>query len=247
MKKNIGITLGFIIVYVIFLVVLAPASLLTKGVTLPNYVQLQGLSGTLWQPKISRLVVQNLTIHNIEAKLSPLSLITLSPVVAANFGGGLDEGPEGKTTLELTSQSLQLTDTQVEFSADLVVPYLPSPVPIEAFGLVIVDVETLTMEGGKCMNAGGVVRWRKGALAAFNESVDLGEFTGQISCQNSMLTLDIAANNSLGLSFTAQVSSNGRVSGSGFVKPGASFPAKLKDLLSFIGKPDSQGRYRVRF
>ena len=53
-------------------------------------------------------------------------------------------------------------------------------------------------------------------------------------------------NNNLGLSYRAQVKQGGRVSGSGYLTPAEKFPEQLKAALNFLGKADSQGRYRLK-
>jgi general secretion pathway protein N len=40
---------------------------------------------------------------------------------------------------------------------------------------------------------------------------------------------------------------SGRVSGNGFLKPGAKFPPELINALPFLGRKDNQGRYRLFF
>lgn len=247
MKQKIGIAVTFIAVYFVFLVVLAPVSLIKSWITLPNNIELHSLSGTLWQPNLARLDIENLSVYDIEARLSPLSLLLFSPKVNAEFGGGLNDGPQGKATLELSSDLFSLTNTYVEFPANLVVPYIQSLLPVEAFGLVVVNVQELVMKAGSCVVAKGDVNWRSGAVSALNETVEVGNFNGNLSCESSLLTLTITPDNNLGLSFKAQVSHTGRIGGNGFVKPGKNFPSKLNDVLSFIGRPDNQGRYRVRF
>ncbi len=247
MKKSIGIVVGFIAVYLIFLIALAPASALMSWVVVPKHVSMHGLSGTIWQPKVEQLDIQNLSVHNIELALSPWSLMTLSPSVSATFGGGLSDGPQGMAELQVSGQSLVLTNTVVEFPAQYIVPYLKTPVPVEAFGLVLFNAQEITMDGGQCVKASGSVQWQKGALTALDENVELGNFNGTLRCENDLLTLDIDPKNVLGLSFLSQVNDEGKVSGSGYIKLGNDFPTKLKGVLSFLGKPDNQGRYRVYF
>ncbi len=246
MKKVVGIAVGFIVVYVFFLISSAPASLISQFISLPNNVLMNNITGTIWQANIERVEMQTVNVHEVDIDLSPMSVLMLSPQVSVRFGGGLYDGPTGDANISISEQDLVIHHAHVELPAQQIVPYLKTPVPVEAFGLVQLDITTLSYSNGQCQNAEGRIAWQRGALSALGENIELGQFDGVISCQDNVLTVEILPKNTLGLSFTAQLNLQGRLSGQGFVKPAANFPAKLKDALVFLGKPDREGRYRIR-
>jgi general secretion pathway protein N len=120
------------------------------------------------------------------------------------------------------------------------------PIPLIAGGNVNIKVTEFTLGKPICQRAIGNITWHKAGVTAFDQRIALGSIAAGISCQQGALALAIDPNNNLGLTFTAYVRSRG-VSGSGFLKPGEKFPSTLQSVLPFLGKVDSQGRYRLSF
>lgn len=240
----------FIAAYLVFLIATAPASLITSFVTLPKNISVAGLNGSIWQPKADQISAQvskqNIVVENVEANVSLLSLLMMSPSADISFGSTLSEGLAGVANVGASGNQIALNDVAIELPASLVVPYLKAPIPVEAFGMVQVNIDTLVMEQQSCIAAQGNISWQRAAVTALDNTVELGNFNGTLSCQQDVLTLDIAPKNNLGLSFSAYLRKNGRLTGDGTIKPGAKFPKVLNDVLPFIGKKDSQGRYRIK-
>jgi len=245
MKKVVGTVVGFIAVYIVFLVVSAPASLLVQWSELPKQVSVGEVSGSVWSPKIARIDVQDVSVHQLDAKVSVLSLLTFSPSVSASFGGALVDGPSGNVELNVSGNTFSLTQSNIELPASLIAPYIQSPIPVDAFGMVNLTLAELDYQNGQCSVADGKVVWQRAAISALEQEIDLGDFNATLSCEEQRITLTILPDNDLGLSFKAQLTPQGRLTGTGFVKPGAKFPAQLKETLMFLGRPDNQGRYRL--
>ncbi|WP_286264536.1 type II secretion system protein N [Thalassotalea atypica] len=245
MKKVVTAVAVFIAVYTVFLVVNAPASILTYGAKLPKNIALHNFSGTLWQSHVERVDVDKFSVFDVNAQLSPLSLALLTPTVKVTFGGGLYEGPQGQGVISTDGERIDIIGAELEVAANTIAPFINSPIPVQAFGLIRANIERFDYQAGQCSNASGHVKWLNAALSAMGEQVELGQFDAELACVDNLLTLNIQPTNKLGLSFSGQLMKNGRLSGSGFIKPGAGFPSKLRELLSFLGKPDQQGRYRI--
>ena len=97
-----------------------------------------------------------------------------------------------------------------------------------------------------CKELQGDIHWRKAGVTGFEEKVNLGALSATLSCEKGELVADVDPKNDLGLSYRAQLKQGGRFTGSGYLTPGAKFPEQLIAVLSFIGKPDNQGRYRLK-
>ncbi len=246
MKKVLGIAAIFIASYVVFAACYAPASLLTNSIALPKHVAIEQLEGTLWHAKAKRVNVGEVSVSDLDAQVNFFSLLLLSPEVNVTFGDRLGESPQGSASIVVDSETIAAKDARISLPASLVAPYVKSPVPIEAFGMVNADIASIIYQGNTCSEAIGKVNWERAAVSSLGETIELGRFDGQLRCDNKQPVLDISPNNLLGLSFSARLLANGRLTGSGFIKPDENFPPKLKDLLQFIGKPDNQGRYRIR-
>ena len=139
----------------------------------------------------------------------------------------------------------------MEIAASEVAPYLLLPVPVEAFGVAKLNLEQLELDSMKCQQASGTLSWQRAAATAMEQTVELGDFEGDIRCQNTgkekALAIEVNSDNNLGLSYTASINAKGQVQGQGFIKPGEKFPKQLSQALPFIGNPDNQGRYQLVF
>jgi general secretion pathway protein N len=90
------------------------------------------------------------------------------------------------------------------------------------------------------------LQWRNAGITAFDKKVEFGTLKAKLTCDKGELVVDINPENDLGLSYRAQLKQGGRFSGSGYLTPGTKFPEQLRSALSFLGKPDNQGRYRLK-
>jgi general secretion pathway protein N len=99
-----------------------------------------------------------------------------------------------------------------------------------------------------CSKAQGEVLWSRAGVVALEQNIKLGKFTTEISCDEGNLLAKVSPKNNLGLSFDGVLTlATQKISGKGYLQPGAKFPTQLKSALSFIGRPDNQGRYQLRF
>lgn len=251
MKKWFAMLAIFLSSYLIFLLASAPLTLLTNNIKLPNNISIQGVSGSIWQGKIASAIINQNKIEKISTDVSFWSLFTLSPSVKVSFGDAMLAGPEGKFTLNISSTQLALSKLEVFISANDVAKQLPLPIPVSAQGNIEVNMPTLQLAIGEkltCKAAQGDVIWLRAGVVALDQNIKLGRFIADISCKDGDFLAVVSPKNNLGLSFDAVLAlPEQRPSGQGYLKPGAKFPNELKSALSFLGRPDNQGRYRLRF
>ncbi len=237
--------------YLMFLLASAPLNLLTNNIKLPKNISIQGVTGSIWQGEIASVIINQNKIDKISTDLSFWSLFTLSPKVDVNFGDAMLAGPEGKFTLQVSSEDLALSDLALFISANDVANQLPLPIPVSAQGNIEVNIPSLhlsTADKLSCTQAQGDVIWLRAGVVALEQNITLGRFRADISCKDGDLLAVIPPKNNLGLSFDAVFAlPEQRPSGQGYLKPGVKFPNELKSALSFLGRPDNQGRYRLRF
>lgn len=247
LKIKIAVAALLVAAYLVFVIALTPAALLVEHSKLPKGLAVGEVSETIWSPQISAVRYQGVTVHQISAEVSALSLLGLSLAADVKFGSNLSDGPEGQGHLALNQNELTISDFKVQMPAAEIAPLLPLPVELDAFGQAEATIETLTLAGNQCVTAKGKFTWQRAAVNAFEQSIELGNFKGEISCQQGKLAVKVLPDNRLGLQYTALVSLTGRISGQGYLTPGNNFPAKLRDTLPFIGKPDAQGRYELKY
>jgi general secretion pathway protein N len=246
MKEWFAYGAVFLSAYLFFVVVTLPAKVVLGYVTLPKNVVLQGVSGSVWQTKITEVSYKKVSLHQVTASLNFWSLFTLDPTLKVNFGDALLAGPEGILTVSGLLAQLTITHGEVLISANDIAQQLTLPIPLIAAGNVKIKLDEFILGKPICQQALGRIAWHKAGVTAFDQRIALGTISADMSCQQGALALAIDPKNNLGLTFTAYVRSKG-ASGTGFLKPGKKFPATLQSVLPFLGKADNQGRYRLNF
>jgi len=251
MKKWFACVAIFLSSYLVFLLANAPLALVTNNIDLPRNIEIQGVSGSIWQGEIASVIINSNEIRQIKTSVSFWSLLSLSPSAQINFGDAMLAGPEGKLTLEVSSEQLSLTEVEVFVSANDIAKQLSLPIPVTAQGNVELTLDTIvlsTAEKLSCSQAKGDVTWLRAGASALEQNIKLGKFSAAISCAEGNLLAMVNPNNDLGLSFDGVLAlPSKKLSGKGYLKPGAKFPTQLKSALSFLGRADNQGRYRLSF
>lgn len=253
MKNKFAIGGIFLITYLVFLIATLPTAFVLNQVPLPNKikktVQFSGVSGTIWQTDIAQMAINGTRIEKVRAKLNFWSLFKLTPTLDIAFGDSFSAGPEGKLTLVISQKKAVVDDLILLIQANKIAQQLTLPLPLSAEGNVELTVANaeIDLRKNQCTALTGNIDWAKARVEAFDKNIKLGQLNADIACEEGALAVTISPNNDLGLTFNAYVRPNGKVSGNGFLKPGAKFPAELNDALPFLGNKDSRGRYRLVF
>jgi len=250
MKNKFGLGVIFLITYIGFLIATLPTTLVLNQFSLPNKINVSGVTGSVWKTNIEQVTIGTTSIQKVKAKLGFWSLLTLTPQLSITFGDSFIAGPEGEFELVLSSEKAEIKDLKLFVKANEIAQQLTLPLPISAQGdveLTVLNAEIDLKEKNQCITAKGAVVWSKAGVVALEQNIKLGKFNADIDCENGALALILSPKNDLGLTFNAYVREGAQVSGNGFLKPGAKFPEALNDTLPFLGKKDSQGRYRLSF
>jgi len=247
MKKWFAYGAIFFGTYLVFLIATMPATWVTSFINLPKNSQVSELSGSVWQSYAKQVRVDDVEINNVSSELSVLSLLTLDPTVNLSFGGALVSGPEGKLTVSQLLDQIKVTELDISLAANQITEKLNLPIPVEAHNDIGIKVDEFIIGKPICEQMSGSITWQKASVTALSETVKLGALSADLTCEKGALTITVAPKNDLGLTFTAYLRNMNKASGNGFLKPGANFPKEIRPILSFIGKADNQGRYRLNF
>ena len=251
MKKWFAIVAIFLSSYIAFLLASMPLALVVNNIKLPRNIEIQGVSGTVWQGEIASVVSNNNSIEQIKTKVSFWSLFSLAPSIEVNFGDAMLAGPEGKFTLKVSAEQLALSDVEVFIAAKDIIKQLTLPIPVTAQGNIELYLSSLVLTTGdklSCSQAQGELTWLRAGVVALEQNIKLGKFTVAISCKEGDLLAKLSPKNNLGLSFDGVLAlPTQRPSGQGYLQPDAKFPPQLKSALTFLGRADNQGRYQLRF
>lgn len=247
MKKKFAYGAIFLSVYFVFLMATMPASWVVSFIKLPKNIQVSELSGTVWQTHAKQVRVADVEINDVNSELSLISLFMFDPQITLTFGGALVNGPEGKLVANQLLSQIKITDLNISVAANDIAEKLTLPIPIQAHNFLDIKINEFVIGKPICQLMAGSITWKKATVTALSEKVELGALSANLACEKGALTFTMSPKNDLGLTFTAYVRSMKKVSGNGFLKPGAKFPTKIKPVLPFIGNADNQGRYRLSF
>ena len=250
MKNKLILGALVLLAYLGFLIATLPSAWVLNQVSVPKNIALSGISGSIWQTKVQQVSINGTRISDVNANLSALSLLTLTPKLAVTFGDALTAGPEGALQLAISADNASISDATVLVKANAIAQQLTLPLPMTAQGDVEINIQSAQVSLGNqphCTSATGSIDWSKAGIVAFERNIALGNLAADISCENKALAIILNPKNDLGLTFNAYVRSQGKISGNGFLQPGEKFPVALNDALSFLGNKDSQGRYKLSF
>lgn len=251
MKKWFILGAVFFVSYLVFIVSTLPLALIINHSKLPKNVTIQAVSGTLWKGEVAQITIDKQVINKVETQLSFWSLFTLTPKIDMTFGSDVLNGPQGKLTLAVSKNTLQLSDVSIFLNANIIANKISLPVPITAKGEVELQLSdmTIALDTYQCSEVKGQVHWTRASVVAMENNVKFGQLSADLDCEKGKLLVRFSPKNDIGLNFSAYVSVEGQkvnISGNGHIKPGVNFPTQLKSVLPFLGKPDTKGRYRLK-
>ena len=183
-------------------------------------------------------------VSNVNWKFQPSALL------AASAGANIDFEVLGGTGKGLVRRNLagdvMLTDGKLQVPATNVEQFLPSTVGdfAELAGVLLTDIEELELENNLLKRTQGKVVWSNAEIV---DAIKLGVVVfdivpegdlhmGKLSNTGGELTLrgDVTLDQSG--SFKADIQ----------IKPTPQTPAHVEGLLKLIGRPASDGSYRIR-
>ena len=74
-KKSIKYISFVIILYLFFLIINIPATLVISSIKVPNNIKISSISGTLWSGEINKLTYSGVNLGRLNWELSPLNLL----------------------------------------------------------------------------------------------------------------------------------------------------------------------------
>jgi general secretion pathway protein N len=245
-------SLIFLCSLVVFLIITLPAGVVVKQLTLPKNIHYQSVDGTVWHPVINKVQLEDISLSTIELQLSPWSLLSVNPTITAKIGRDFLVEPEGQLTIDQLLDQGRLTNLSAKLAANVIAERLTLPIKIKAAGLVTLTVEQWqgfisSDQSRLCSTLSGHINWNNAAVTAYQQTIELGKFTANLSCENGQIHAQVLDNNRLGLSADIYLNKQGKITGDGFIKPNANMPKELAPLLPMLGRQDNQGRYRLQF
>lgn len=225
-----------------------PASVVLSYAPMPREVALDGTTGTIWQGSAQNVRFQQYSIGDVSWQFSWSSLLTLSPEYSLRFGRGSTLGLSGRGNLGVSMSGAYLENVLTSIPADTVVQYAPIPVPIKAGGQLELAIRSLNYASPWCSSGDGSLSWSAGYIESPIGSLGLGPTIVDLGCEDSVLSASGSQSSNQVLSeFSATVTPNRQYQTQAWFKPESEFPTNMRQQLSWLGNPDSEGRYSFNY
>ncbi|RLV60775.1 type II secretion system protein N [Parashewanella curva] len=234
-------------VYLIFLVVLMPVSVVMRFVTLPPQVQVTGVGGSIWQGSIDTVQAYGRQVEQVEWTIHPYSLLTGTLNVDVKIGTR-NSAIYAKTKLQLTRSTMNLTDLMLQTDSKTLVGDTRLPLRSKVAGDITLGISEFTYGQPWCEALSGNLQLH--GLEVNNQFGDFpfGSFRLGLDCdQGEVIVTTSEKDNQIGVSGRLWLKANNQVQLQAKIKPTASMPASVRDNLNYLGQADPQGAYPLTY
>ncbi|MFT6895812.1 MAG: general secretion pathway protein N [Paraglaciecola sp.] len=247
MKSVFKWAIPCLLVYVLFLIIKLPAVQVLARLPLPEDIELNGVSGTIWNGQARQLLVRGLPIEQLSWQLEFLPLLTGTVQVYVD-GGNIRQMDEIsiKGDISLAEDQLQADNLQLYLPTDWVIASLALPIAVNASGRFKLILQELDYSD-HCQVLNGKGHWLKAQVQGNGQQIALGNFDADLSCVNQEIVLTVNEPNRFGLSAVARIPADLTFSVSGRFKPDPDLPPEVHQAAQFFGQKDGQGYYSLQF
>ncbi|HHQ4636445.1 TPA: GspN family type II secretion system protein ExeN [Aeromonas veronii] len=251
MKKRILIASLFLAAYFVFLLATLPAALVARHLPLPanvaNLLKLEGVSGTLWSGQIARLQYASESVNQLRWDLNGWSLLRFAPEVAIRFGDR--NGLNGQGVVGWNGAAFG-RDLTLNAPAPWLLSRVPMrlPIPLTVSGQLQLKVEQFAQGNPWCDNLYGNLDWYNASADTPAGKLDLADPELKLTCLDSKLVAELKqGSDAVQTMGRLELQPNGQYLFQGTLKPGPALPPQMQQGLPFLGQPDSQGRFPLRY
>ncbi|MGB2078501.1 MAG: type II secretion system protein N [Vibrio sp.] len=250
MKKSIYV-LVFSLFFVVSALVHIPAAWVYQWLPQSSQVKVSGISGTPWQGQASRLSVDNYQLGQVQWHFKPLKLLLAHLEYEVEFGQGSQLQLMGKGKVGLGFGGAYARDVLASMPAiqAMALANLPASIPVNVKGQLELTLNELDYGFPWCQSGQGSLIWTRAQIESPLANLNPGPVRSDFSCQDNKIQAkgnqqspQVSAGFDVNL-IAGDRPDQGSFQVDSWFKPGAEFPNELASQLSWLGEPDSQGRY----
>lgn len=251
MKTGIKLTLLGLAAFLIFLIVSAPAAVLTK--TLEHYTPayFQNVTGTLWSGRAGGLQISGINAGPVIWKIHPASLLRGVLSVTLQFGRQTPATQlRGNAAVE-ASLSGVVTVKQAHLDTEATWAFARAAIPIAATGQLALDIDRLVVDPQKPLpRIQAVVQWLNAGVS-YPSVYNLGAYRLQLAHQPEDEPQTIVGtvhdvNSPLKINGTAQLDAGYNYTLNVNVGTTPAAPADLQRVLPLLGNQKPDGSVDIR-
>ncbi|MGL5537599.1 MAG: type II secretion system protein N, partial [Aeromonas veronii] len=122
------------------------------------------------------------------------------------------------------------------------------PIPITVTGQLQLKVEQFAQGNPWCDNLYGNLDWYNASADTPAGKLDLADPELKLTCLDSKLVAELKqGSDAVQTMGRLELQPNGQYLFQGTLKPGPALPPQMQQGLPFLGQPDSQGRFPLRY
>lgn len=176
---KLKISFALISLYLMSLVMTAPAALITPFIPGNAGIKIGSLSGTLWNGQLSQVNYRNqVLLQKLTWKFDWLALLQLKLKADLKF----NNGRAGIASVVYGFSGLVVSDVNVKMDASELIPYLKLPITVKALGRFTLVVENVTQGLPYCTELDGYLVWHDAKLETELANIDLASPSVDLSC-----------------------------------------------------------------
>lgn len=245
-----GLILLFLLAFAVTVVLKFPVAGVLPHVNI-NPVKLSGVSGSVWNGSAQSVTLPpaadqpNIPINNVNWKVKPGTLLSGSAGADVDFEVLGGKG-EGLVKRNLTGDVF-VTDGKLQVPAKELEQFLPLPVAQFA-GILLADIEELELENNLLKSTQGKLIWSNAEIISpAISTLKLGQVVFDVVPQGDLHVGNLSSSNGqLELSGAIELDQTGNYKADILIKPTADAPPQINNVLNFVGRPASDGSYRIR-
>jgi general secretion pathway protein N len=250
MKLNIRLIALGLCAFVIFLIVSAPATLLTGILSSNAPVEFNDVSGTVWHGQAMQITAQNIVIGPVEWTVHPWYMLRgelAGKLVIHNSTSS--DNVAGSMWLSFRIPGvLKIRDTNI--SADAEWAFMQAAVPIAARGRVLVHIEELQARKDTLPKIVATLSWQNAGVS-YPQDYSLGSYEIKVQHQPEndpeFIVADISDQNSpLHVNGQARLNAGGEYQLNIKLSADPDAPADITRVLPLLGTAQDDGSVNVQ-
>lgn len=242
--KLIGLFLLGLLAFAVTIIWKFPAAGVLPHVNLAPMV-VSGVSGSVWRGAAASVVAPNAPqpVTNLRWRVLPQALLQASAGVQLDFdwAGGAGQAD----VVRSVAGDITVSDATMQLPASSLEEYLPLPVAQFA-GTLNAAVDTMIVVQNRLRTTTGKVIWRN-AVVSGAVNAKLGQITVDVAPEGEAhLATLVNSAGELDIKGDFRLEQNGEYRADIRIKPVPGTPRELESSLAALGRPASDGSYRVR-
>lgn len=237
---------GILIVgaFICSLVAHLPARVILDNVPLNRDLSIRGVDGTLWQGVAKGVSWQDYDLGEVQWQWEPLELFAGKAQINLRIGRNSGLNVEGRGAVGYSLSGPYAENVLVSVPAAQIVQRISLPAPVSATGQVELMVRNYQYDTPLCKALDGNLVWDSSAIGSPLGSLELGQIFADLECiEGSIGVKGQQENNQVAGGLDATINPDATYAIDAWFRPGDEFPSGLGKQLSWLGNPDSQGRY----